>query len=260
VELSDKNDKIKVQFIDNSNGQILGVSEIQAAQLPTTFSVSTTLHIQGNDWTIEQAVPENSEEFIKSKQLILKMRKVEYMNPKDILFSLPTIENDFPNLTEQALFTDFTIQIHGDDWLQQEFISAENSGEIEKMLEEIRESAKEHEEHEEMTSYKKCFVRQFPTTKIKDKIHLTDIQKALETDKIGALGFSNDYKGFAENTFVISALGTYFYGQLNADNSLQTFAIYDISSVTETDRLEDFAKKMKFNFVDWIGMYQVKQK
>lgn len=253
-----KTDKIKVQFIDNSNGQTIGISEMQADQLPNTFSVSTTMHIQEFDWTVEQAIPENSEEFIKSKQLVLRMRKVEYVNPKELKFSIPTLENSFPNLTEKPSFSDFTIQIHGDDWLQQEFISAVNTDQIEKMLGEIKESAKENNDNGEITSYEKCFVRQFPTIKIKDKIYLTEIKKQLETDKIGALSFSYDYQGFAENTFVIEALGTYFYGQLGEDNSLLTFAVYDIGSVNDTKKLENLSKILKINFVDWIGLYQIK--
>jgi len=252
-----KSQKIKVQFIDNYNGQVIGVSEMQADQLPKTFSVQTTMHIQDNDWVVEQAIPENAEEFIKTKQLILKMSKIEYANPNDIWFSLPTIANDFPNLTNQPLFTAFTIQMHGDDWLQQEFISAENSEEIDDMLDQIRESATEHKENEEMISYKKCFARQFPTSKIKSKIFLSDMQKELEADKVGSLSFSNE-NGYAENVFVIEALGTYFYGELNTDNSLLSLAIYDIGSVTKASELENFARKMKLNFVDWTGMYQIK--
>jgi hypothetical protein len=214
------------------------------------------MHIQGNDWEVEEAIPQNSTEFIKSKQLVLKMHKIESVNPKDIWFTLPTIENIFPNLTDKAPFNAFSIEIHGDDWLQQEFISAENSAEIESVLEQIRESAKNETESNGTVLYKKCFARQFPATKIKNTILLTDIQKELEADKIGSLNFSN-YSGFAENTFVIKALGTYFYGQLNSDNSLQTFAIQDIGSVTEINLLKNLTQKMKLNFVDWTGMYQI---
>jgi hypothetical protein len=256
-KIIDKNDKIKVQFIDNSNGKTIGVSEMQADQLPETFSVSTTMHIQENDWHVEQAIPENSADFIKSKQLVLKMRKIEYVNPNDIWFSLPTIENTFPNLISQALFTDFAIQIHEDDWLQQEFISASNAEQIENMLDQIKESAEDRQENDGITTYKKCFPRQFPTSKIKDTILLTDIQKALESDKLGSLRI-NDYEGFAENVFVIEALGTFFYGQLHKDNQLQTFAIYNIGDVTDSKQLENFTKKFKLHFVDWTGMYQLK--
>lgn len=251
------NDKIEVQFIDNFNGETIGVSEIPVDQLPETFTVSTNVKVLENDWTVEEAIPANSTEFIKSKKLILKVRKIETINISDIWATLPTIEYTFTNLVTQSPFNDYTIKIHGDDWLQQEFISAENSAEIDTIIEQIRESAKDQEDADGRIIYKKCFARQFPTAKINDTIYLNDIQEEFKVDKIGGLGFSN-FNGYAENTFVIEALGTYFYGQLNEDNSLRSFAIYDIGCVTETERLESIARKLKLNFVDWTGMYQIK--
>ena len=70
------NDKIKVQFIDNSNGQTIGVSQMKADQVPETFSVPTTMHIQDSEWNVEEANPENSIDFVKTKSLVLKMRKI----------------------------------------------------------------------------------------------------------------------------------------------------------------------------------------
>lgn len=183
--------------------------------------------------------------------------KIEIVNINDIWATIPTIESTFPNLTSQIQFSDFSIKMHGDDWLQQELISAENSTEIDTVLEQIRESSNNQKESDGRIIYKKCFARVFPTSKIKDKIYLNDIKREFETDKVGTLSFSN-YDGYAENTFVIEALRTYFYGQLNEDNSLQSFAIYNIGDVTEPDRLESIARKFKLNFVDWIGMYQIK--
>lgn len=252
-----KKDKVSVQFIDASNDQIIGKTEMALDQLPTTFSVATTMHIKDTDWNVEQAIPENSEEFGKSGKLILKLRKIEYVEPNDIWYTIPTIENSFPNLVATAPFGDFSIEIHGDDWLQQEFISSKNAELIEQMLEQIRESASESNENGEIISYKNCYVRNFKAIKITDNIYLHDIQKYLEADKLGSLVFSNDYHGFADKTFVIEALGTYFYGQLHDDNSLQTFAIYDIGSVNDSQKLQVFAKEMNLNFVDWVGMYQI---
>ncbi|WP_300671185.1 hypothetical protein [Soonwooa sp.] len=255
--LFEKKDKVSVQFIDASNDQIIGKTEMAVDQLPATFSVPTTMHIDNKDWSVEQAIPENSEDFAKSGKLVLKMRKIEYVNPQDIWYTIPTIENSFPNLVATAPFGDFSIQIHGDDWLQQELISSNNANEVEQMLEQIRESASESNENGEIISYKNCYVRNFQAEKITDKIYLQDIQKYLEADKVGSLAFVNDYDGFADKCFVIEALGTYFYGQLNDDNSLQTFAIYDIGSVNDSQKLQLFAKNMNLNFVDWVGMYQI---
>ncbi len=38
-----KEKKIKVEFIDNSNGEMIGVTELTSKQLPNTFSQQTTM-------------------------------------------------------------------------------------------------------------------------------------------------------------------------------------------------------------------------
>lgn len=67
--------RIKVQFIDDSNGQTIVLSQMEADQLPETFSVPTTMHIQDSDWNVEEASPENAIDFVKTKSLVLKMKR-----------------------------------------------------------------------------------------------------------------------------------------------------------------------------------------
>ncbi len=248
--------KIKVELIDNSNGEMIGITELMSAQLPKTFAQQTTMNIVGETWSVEEAIPENSEDFIKSGKLILKMRKIEQVNPNDIWFSLPTLENNLPPITNQPVFTDFAIQIHQDDWLQQEFISKENSKYADELLAKIKESAKECDDTGEITIYKNCFVREFPTEKITKKINFSDIKSKLNVQKIGSLNFGND--NFAENVFVIPALGTYFYGELDENNFVKSFAVVDISGVENVEDIVNFINEMSFNFVDWVKMYQIK--
>ncbi len=251
-----KENKIKVTFIDNSNGETIGVTELTSEQLPKTFAQQTTMHILEDDWNVEEAIPENSEDFIKSGELILKMRKIEHMNPNDIWFSLPTLEDNLPKMTNQPIFRDFAIQIHHDDWLQQEFISKENSMYIDDLLIKIEESAKECDDTGEITIYKNCFVREFPTEKITQKIHLSDIQKKLDAKEIGSLSFGDD--NFAENVFVIAAFGTYFYGELDNDRFVKSFGVVNVGDIENEEGIKRFVNEMKFNFVDWVGMYQIK--
>ncbi len=251
-----KNNTIKVEFINNANGETIGITELTPNQLPKTFSKQTTMHILEDDWNVEEAIPESSEDFIKSGKLTLKMRKVEYMNPNDIWFSLPTLENNLPKITNQPIFTDFAIQIHQDDWLQQEFISNENSEHIDDFLTKIKKSAEECNDTGEITIYKNCFVREFPTDKITQKINLSDIKHKLNSNEIGSLSFGED--NFAENVFVIPAFETYFYGELDKDNFVKSFGVLNIGNIENVQDIEKFANEMKFNFVDWVGMYQIK--
>ena len=156
----EENSKIKVQFIDNSNGQTIGVTEIMAKQLPETFSIPTTMHIRDDDWNVEEAIPENSIDFIKSKSLILKMRKVEKMNPKDICFTLPTISNEYPLTVAMPTQTEYDIQIHEDDYRQNEFLNMSAWPLIEKEFIGIRDIWEHHsKQSNENTLFKKCHVR-----------------------------------------------------------------------------------------------------
>ncbi len=184
------------------------------------------------------------------------MRKVEYMNPNDIWFSLPTLESNLPKMTNKPIFTDFATQMHHDEWLQQEFISKENSKYIDNLLIKIKESAKECNDTGEITIYKNCFAREFPTEKITQKITLSQIQDKLSTNEIGSLNFGDD--NFAENVFVISAFGTYFYGELDKDNFVKSLAVVNIGNIENVENIEKFTNEMGFNFVDWVGMYQIK--
>lgn len=154
------NNKIKVQFIDNLNGQTIGVSEMTAGQLPETFSVQTTMHIQSNDWNIEEAIPEDSIDFIKTKSLILKMRKIEKMNSNDIWFSTPTISNEFPQTIPKKNETEFDVLIHEDDYRQREFLNINSISQIQEEFNSIKDIWKNHsKKSEEYTLFKNCHVR-----------------------------------------------------------------------------------------------------
>ena len=64
-----KSNKIKVQFIDSSNGSVIGVSEMPPEQLPETFEIQTTMHLNDEDWSIEEAIPAHSKDFLHSMSL-----------------------------------------------------------------------------------------------------------------------------------------------------------------------------------------------
>ena len=42
--------KIDVQFIDYSTGNVIGVSNMLAEQLPATFAIETKMTIAGSEW------------------------------------------------------------------------------------------------------------------------------------------------------------------------------------------------------------------
>jgi len=73
--------RIDVQLIDNSNGQTIGSVKMKPLQIPKTFSASA-IHLYGRDWIIESTVPQDSNDVIKSKNLVVKLRQAEQQENK----------------------------------------------------------------------------------------------------------------------------------------------------------------------------------
>ena len=241
------NDKIKVQFIDNFTGQTIGVSEMKAEQLPETFSLATTMHIQENEWTVEEAIPENSVDFIRTKSLVLKMRKLEYMNPKDILFTLPTISNELPGTTDTSLYTDFETSILEDDWRQNEFLNKSSFPlvdiEVSKIQEIWKNNSKEVEAN--FNAFDKCHIRE-TIGEPKLLLDLRNLKEILKTDNIGSLKINNQ---FVINGFSLKTEWTTYYGTIENNKATQ----FCICSFTDNsiEEINKIVKSFDLIFINW---------
>jgi hypothetical protein len=127
---------IHVELVDGATGQLLGAAELPADQLPETFATSTTLHLGDDDWHVEQAAPMTREEYVAAGKLHLVIRKIERVDPKQILFSLPTLENALPPMRDGDSSAAYVL--HEDDWRQLELVAARFEPEIAVELEAIR--------------------------------------------------------------------------------------------------------------------------
>lgn len=127
---------IHVVFVDAATRQPVGESDLPADQLPESFAVETTLHLGGDDWQIEHAEPVTRAEAAQAGQLRLVIRQIERVDPKDILFSLPTIENALPPTQDGG---GNVLRMREDDWRQVELIAAELEPEVAAELAAIRQ-------------------------------------------------------------------------------------------------------------------------
>jgi len=239
-------DKIKVQFIDNLNGQTIGVSEMKADQLPETFSVPTTMHIQDNDWNVEQAIPENSIDFVKTKNLVLKMRKIEKMNINDIWYSLSTISNEFPQTVTMIQPTEFDIHIHEDDYRQKEFLNINALSLIEKEFIGIKNIWENHsKKSEEYTLFKNCHVRNvigMPNL----TINFNELKTLLKSDSVGQVIINGET---LKNGFAIKTDNATYFGTLDNDIVKELW----ISQWNEnaTSEIIEITKAFNLLFVNW---------
>ncbi len=87
--------------------------------------------------------------------------KVELMNPNDIWFTTPTISNGFPLTVATTKQTDFDINIHEDDYRQNEFLNFSSESLIDKEFIGIRNILENHsKKNEDYTLFKTCHVRE----------------------------------------------------------------------------------------------------
>ncbi|MDQ8005864.1 MAG: hypothetical protein REI64_13765 [Pedobacter sp.] len=240
--------KIKVQFIDNFNGETIGVSEMTSDQLPETFSVQTTMHIRDNDWTIEEAIPENAIDFIKTKSLVLKMRKVEKMNPNDIWFTTPTISNEFPQLTEKTKETEFDIFIHEDDYRQNEFLDVRSLTLVREEFKAINDIWTNHsKKSEKYTLFKNCHVRKIiglPNLNIK----FNELKALLKFNSIGQVTINGEV---LVNGFAFKTDNTTYFGTL-LDETIIEFCIAEWNDNSRNEILE-INKTFNLLLVDWYN-------
>ena len=115
---------IHVRFVDAKTGAVFAESHVPSDDLPKEFGLQTTLHIGGQEWQVRSAAPISADDFIASGSLILTLERVEKVDPKEILFSLPTIENELPRTSSLSSGTGTMVfRLNEDEWRQVEFVS-----------------------------------------------------------------------------------------------------------------------------------------
>ncbi|MDB5336836.1 MAG: hypothetical protein JWN70_2455 [Planctomycetaceae bacterium] len=165
------NTEIQVTFIDDATGESIGATRIPPSDLPETFELDTTLHLGDVDWTVIAAIPLTRAEYSQSQKLTLRLRRVEYVDPHDILFSLPTICDAIPGTGADPV-TGNEFELAEDDWRQFEFVSHELAEEVDAEIAQIRLI---HENYSAEVGWSKIHVRRQPEPPILSNIPLLAI-------------------------------------------------------------------------------------
>ena len=241
-----KSNTIKVQFIDSSNGSVIGVSEMPPEQLPETFEIQTTMHLNDEDWSIQEAIPANKKDFLQSKNLTLKMSKVEKMNPNDIWYTTPTISNEFPQTIKKTEKTENDISIHEDDYRQREFLNVNSNIQINEEFEVIKDIWSNHsKKSEEYTLFKNCHVRK--TIGLSNlSIDFNELQTILNSNSVGQVIINGES---LKNGFSLNTEDTKYFGTLNGENVTE-LCVSQWNDNT-TNEILKINKKYNLLFVDW---------
>jgi len=240
--------KIKVQFIDNATGEIIGVSEMAPDQLPETFSVATKMQIKTEQWEVEEAIPEQAADFIKTKELVLKMRKLEMIDATNILYTLPTISNELPALADAAQFHGFKTQLHEDDWRQNEFFSPASLPLIETEVARVKEIWDNHAEEvkdQPFTAFTKCHTRDLTEVQALN-VPLEGLKSLLGTDQTGSLTINDRW---VDNGFSLQTKDSTYYGILTGDR-VSRLCVSEFTDKT-IDEILSINQAFNLHFINW---------
>lgn len=128
---------IQVRFWESGAGEPFASSQLPIEQLPDTFAIHTDLEMSSGKYVVVKAEPSRKEDFKKTGILDLYLQRVEAMDPSQILFSLPTIEDAVPSSNDHPL-SGQAFSIHEDEWRQLEFVSRSFAAQVEAECEQIR--------------------------------------------------------------------------------------------------------------------------
>ena len=166
--------KVTVTLIDDATGSAFATTKMPPADLPESFEINTTLHLGDADWSVIDAVPRTRPEYSKSGLLTLRLRRVEKVDSRKILFSLPSICDRLPAIGGGARSSSDCI-LAEDDWRQFELVSRQFAAESDAEMEAIRRI---HEHERAEVGWRKIHVRRHPDPPINGPLTLKDIDRA----------------------------------------------------------------------------------
>ncbi|MQY15700.1 hypothetical protein SRB5_58880 [Streptomyces sp. RB5] len=134
---------VQVTFVDAESGQVMGRTELAAAQLPGTFEAATRLDLGGTPWDVVRAEPPTAAEFTARGQLVLTLGRVRETDPEDVAYSLPTLYDPLPPPAAGAGVQGCLV-LHEDDWRQVELVSRQVLAEVEEDLGPVRAVLRDH--------------------------------------------------------------------------------------------------------------------
>lgn len=246
--------KIHVELVDSIKNSIIAVSKRLPSDLPDKLEKGMILEIMGEEWSVTEANPFEKSEFIKTKRLRIKLVKISYDNPKDTLFSLPTISDEIEKLESETKSQKETFSILEDDWRQLEFISAVHADSIAEELEDIRSI---YMDHSVGIGFNKIHARSRIPRPFSDKsIRVSKIKEVLQPRKdFKALSYYES-NGVVSNSFAWETVwGHVIWGHTDNNGMIQIMCITrdyeDRHEIIFSQKMAQLTDKHDLYFVDW---------
>lgn len=254
-------DKIHVSFYQKGSKNLLASTEIPINELPDTFEIETKMHISENEWRVIDAKPDSKVKFRETGKLELYLAedKIETVNPKKVLYSLPTICATIGGVNNTDSMKNVLV-ISQDDWRQTEFISSKFFREINCELLYIHEI---YDNAQSKSGFKRMHMRQmvaFPMEEISIFVDYLSQYFTIQKHYKG-VGY-NAGVGIIPNSFAfLTSCNTKIWGEYAENKEIISLNIIAKDSFTEkfTSQINKFMKENELYLVDWIRMLIIGQ-
>jgi hypothetical protein len=164
--------KVQVKLVDDRTGTVIAKTKSRPELLPESFFANTTMHLGDTDWSVVSADPMTRGEYSKRGELVIRARPVETVDPKELLYSLPTICDALP-ASEGVAANGAELVFGEDDWRQCELVSESLRPVVERELADIRMI---HEQESVGPGFRRVHVRSAIPAPIQDgAVSLADL-------------------------------------------------------------------------------------
>lgn len=269
---------IRVTLINDADQSIMDVSDVPLEQLPEQFELEATLSLGTTHWQVKAASPMQASEFKRTGELTLNLLQVEHISPQNILFTLPTISNELPEMAPSSPFQgSFEWELMEDDWRQYEFLNPSSREIIDQELESISTIWSDHRKDSQggaidnesgFYAFSRLHVRKTigePHLAVNfDALQATLCQLiGTEALQVGALKI-HPTAGCVKNGFAINTPVAIFYGTLDTNSTHGIVTLLGISpkddEANKAQQTPDIASIIEtitstydLIFVNWCG-------
>jgi len=130
---------VRIELIDEADGTVIAESGVALESLPERFAgMETTLTVGDSQYTVVHAEPATRDTIASTGVARLTLRKIVAVDPRKVLFSLPSIEDALPRSIALAPGVEVTVRIPEDEYRQVEFVHASAMEAVDAELADIR--------------------------------------------------------------------------------------------------------------------------
>lgn len=169
----------------------------------------------------------------------------------DSWFTLPTVSDERPPMTNLPAYPDFTVTLSGNDWRQAEFINIRKLCAVGEEMDEIKYVRINHsrESADGVRQFHRLYTRR-QVGPAELFIPLFELKTFLKSNIIGSIAI-DEHPGFVKNGFAMATAAGCYYG-LEENGVIRSLCIHDMTHAAERE-IPRLVKNFSLIYVNWCN-------